>query len=57
MSALGGVIDLIGRRLGAEADRTALNNQSSRRGTDAVFLGKQPFSERLGTTLLAGLHA
>ncbi|MDZ7630193.1 MAG: TonB-dependent receptor [Gemmatimonadaceae bacterium] len=55
-SALGGVIDLISRRPGAEADRTALVNQTSRGGTDAVFFGSQPLSERVGMTLLAGLH-
>ncbi len=55
-SALGGVIDLVSRRPGAEAERTALVNQTSRGGTDAVFFGSQPFSERIGATLLAGVH-
>jgi outer membrane receptor for ferrienterochelin and colicins len=55
-SALGGVIDLVSRRPGAEAERTALVNQTSRGGTDAVFFGSQPVSERVGVTLLAGVH-
>lgn len=55
-STLGGVIDLVSRRPGAEAERTALVNQASRGGTDAVFFGSQPVSERIGATLLAGVH-
>jgi iron complex outermembrane receptor protein len=55
-SALGGVIDLVSRHPGAEAERSALVNQTSRGGTDAVFFGSQPFTERVGATLLAGVH-
>jgi outer membrane receptor for ferrienterochelin and colicins len=55
-SALGGVIDLVSRRPGTEAERTALVNQTSRGGTDAVFFGSQSFSERVGLTLLGGVH-
>lgn len=55
-SALGGVIDLVSRRPGPEAERTALVNQTSRGGTDAVFFGSAPFGERVGATLLAGGH-
>lgn len=55
-SALGGVIDLISRRAGATAERTAMINQTSRGGTDAAFFGTQPFSTRVGATLLAGVH-
>lgn len=55
-SALGGVIDLVSRRPGAEIERTALVNQTSRGGTDAVFFGSAPFGERIGATLLAGAH-
>ncbi len=55
-SALGGVIDLVSRRPGAEIERTLLVNQTSRGGTDAVFFGSAPFRERVGATLLAGAH-
>jgi iron complex outermembrane receptor protein len=55
-SALGGVIDLVSRRPGAEMERTALVNQTSRGGTDAVFFGSAPVSERVAATLLAGAH-
>jgi iron complex outermembrane receptor protein len=55
-SALGGVIDLVSRRPGDETERTALVNQTSRGGTDAVFFGSTPFGERVGATLLAGAH-
>ncbi len=55
-SALGGVIDLVSRRPGDETERTALVNQTSRGGTDAVFFGSAPFGERVGATLLAGAH-
>ncbi|HYW32684.1 MAG TPA: TonB-dependent receptor plug domain-containing protein, partial [Gemmatimonas sp.] len=55
-SALGGVIDLVSRRPGAEAERTALVNQTSRGGTDAVFFGSTAGGARTGATLLAGVH-
>jgi len=55
-SALGGVIDLVSRLPGDEAERTMLVNQTSRGGTDAVFFGSSPFGERVGATLLAGAH-
>lgn len=55
-SALGGVIDLVSRRPGDEAERTALVNQTTRGGTDAVFFGAGPMTERWGYTLLAGAH-
>ncbi len=55
-SALGGVIDLVSRRPGDEIERTALINQTSRNGTDAVFFGSAPFSDGLSATLLAGAH-
>lgn len=55
-SALGGVIDLVSRRPGSEAERTALINQTSRGGTDAVFFGSAPLGERVSATLLAGGH-
>ncbi|MHB1224838.1 MAG: TonB-dependent receptor [Gemmatimonadaceae bacterium] len=55
-AALGGVINLVSRRPGAETDNTLLANQTSRGGTDGVFFGSGPLSERWGYTLLAGAH-
>ncbi len=55
-SALGGVIDLVSRRPGADVERTMLLNQTSRGGTDAVFFGSAPLSANFGGTLLAGGH-
>ncbi len=55
-SALGGVINLVSRSPGAEADRTVIVNQTSRGGTDGVFFGTGPVTERWGYTLLAGAH-
>ena len=55
-SALGGVINLVSRRPGDEDVQTALVNQTSRGGTDAVYFGAGPATERAGYTLLAGAH-
>jgi outer membrane receptor for ferrienterochelin and colicins len=55
-SALGGVINLVSRRPGDEAGRTALVNQTSRGGSDVVFFGTGPITEQWGYTLLAGAH-
>lgn len=55
-SALGGVINLVSRRPGDEAEHTALVNQTSRGGTDGVFFGTGPLAGRWGYTLLAGAH-
>ncbi|MGZ8458346.1 MAG: TonB-dependent receptor plug domain-containing protein, partial [Gemmatirosa sp.] len=55
-SALGGVINLVSQQPGDEAARTALVNQTSRGGTDGVFFGAGPLSERWGYTVLAGAH-
>ncbi len=55
-SALGGVIDLVSRVPGEQIERTALVNQTSRGGTDAVFFGSAPLGEAFGGTLLAGAH-
>ena len=55
-SALGGVINLVSRRPGDEPAHTALVNQTTRGGTDAVFFGTGPASARWGYTLLAGAH-
>lgn len=55
-SALGGVVNLVSRHPGAEPERTLLVNQTSLGGTDAVYFGGAPLSERWGYTLLAGGH-
>ncbi|HEX5829384.1 MAG TPA: TonB-dependent receptor plug domain-containing protein, partial [Gemmatimonadaceae bacterium] len=55
-AALGGVVNLVSRRPGEEADHTALVNQTTRGGTDAVYFGTGPMSERWDYTLLAGAH-
>jgi outer membrane receptor for ferrienterochelin and colicins len=55
-SALGGVINLVSRRPGEERETTALINQTTRGGTDGVFMDAGPLSERWGYTLLAGGH-
>ena len=54
--ALGGVIDLISRRPGAEPAREALVNRTSRGGTDAVLFAGQPLGKGWSGTLLAGGH-
>lgn len=55
-SALGGVVNLVSRRPGEEAERELLVNQTTRNGTDVVGFAAAPLSERWGYTLLAGLH-
>ena len=55
-SALGGVINLVSRRPGAEREREVLVNQTSRAGTDVVVFAAAPVSERWGYTVLAGGH-
>ncbi|MBD0320112.1 MAG: TonB-dependent receptor, partial [Gemmatimonadetes bacterium] len=55
-SALGGVVNLVSRRPGDEAERELLLNQTTRDGTDVVGFAAAPLSERWGYTLLAGLH-
>lgn len=55
-SALGGVINLVARRPDAEAERTALLNQTTRGGTDGVYFGAAPLGARWGYTILAGAH-
>ena len=55
-AALGGVINLLSRRPGDEAEHTVLVNQTTRGGTDAVAFLSGPLSDRLGYTLLAGAH-
>ena len=55
-SALGGVVNLLSRRPGEESAHTALVNQTTRGGTDAVAFLSAPLSARWGYTLLAGGH-
>lgn len=55
-SALGGVINLVSRRPGAEREGEVLVNQTSRDGTDVVAFAAAPLTERWGYTLLAGGH-
>jgi iron complex outermembrane receptor protein len=55
-AALGGVINLVSRRPGEEGAHTALINQTSRGGTDAVAFFTGPVMPRWGYTLLAGAH-
>ncbi|HEU4559675.1 MAG TPA: TonB-dependent receptor [Longimicrobium sp.] len=55
-SALGGVVNLVSRRPGEEAERELLLNQTTRNGTDVVGFASAPLSETWGYTLLASLH-
>jgi iron complex outermembrane receptor protein len=56
-SALGGVINLVSRRPGADGVKELLLNQTSRGGTDAVFFGSTPTAENgWGATFLASGH-
>ncbi len=52
----GGVINLMSRRPASESEHTALLNQTSRGGSDALAFFTGPLSERWGYTLLTGLH-
>jgi outer membrane receptor for ferrienterochelin and colicins len=54
--AMGGVVNLIARRPGPEAQREFLLNRSTRGATDAVMWLGQPLSSRWGLTLLGGGH-
>lgn len=55
-SALGGVVNLLSRRPATSAEHTALLNQTSRGGTDAVVFLSAPLSGQWGYTLLTGAH-
>jgi outer membrane receptor for ferrienterochelin and colicins len=55
-SALGGVINLVSRRPGKARDATALVNQTTRGGTDAVAFITAPLTRQWGYTLLTGAH-
>ena len=55
-SALGGVINLVSRRPGAARNATALLNQTTRAGTDAVAFFAGPLTRQWSYTLLTGAH-
>lgn len=55
-SAMGGVINLVSRRPAAEAETDLLLNATTRAGADGILWSSGPLSERVGYTLLAGLH-
>ena len=54
--AMGGVVNLIARRPGAEAEREILFNQSTRGGTDLVAWLGAPLSSAWSASLLVGGH-
>ena len=54
--ALGGVVNLLSRRPGAEPVREFLLNRSSRGATDAVAFLASPLSSAWGASLLGGGH-
>ena len=54
--AMGGVVNLVSRRPGDEAEREFLLNRSTRGATDAVLLYSAPLSDGWGLTLLGGGH-
>jgi outer membrane receptor for ferrienterochelin and colicins len=53
-SALGGIVNLVSRQPGGEAE--ALVNQTSQRGTDVVGFVPGTFSDQWGYTLLGSVH-
>jgi outer membrane receptor for ferrienterochelin and colicins len=54
--AMGGVINLLSRRPGAEPERELLLNRSTRGATDAVAFMSGPLARRWSASLLAGGH-
>jgi iron complex outermembrane receptor protein len=54
-SALGGVINLVSRRP-EQPEREFLLNRTSRNGTDAVLWLAEPLQNRLGYSVLGGVH-
>src|SRR5918995_425395 len=54
--AMGGVVNLISRRPGAEPERDFLLNRSSRGGTDAVAFYSSPVTTQWSVSLLGGGH-
>lgn len=55
-SALGGVINLVSRRPGEEAENEVLLNVTSRDGQDLTAYTAMPLSDSLGVSLTAGAH-
>tara|TARA_X000000950_G_scaffold196958_1_gene237099 strand:- start:59122 stop:60810 length:1689 start_codon:yes stop_codon:yes gene_type:complete len=55
-SALGGVINLISRRPGDEANGEVLFNLTSRDGQDLTAYGETPINDELAVSLTAGAH-
>ncbi len=55
-AALGGVVNLVSRRPGEEAQAELLLNQTTRNGSDAVGFASGPLGGEWGYTLLAGAH-
>jgi iron complex outermembrane receptor protein len=54
--AMGGVVNLISRKVGREPESEVLVNRSTRGATDAVVWLATPLSPRWGLTLLGGGH-
>ena len=54
--AMGGVVNLVSRKAGAEPEREFLINRSTRGATDAVAWYAAPLSPRWALTLLGGGH-
>ncbi len=54
--AMGGVVNLLSRRPGDEAEREILLNQSTQGGTDSVLWPSTPLSGNWGMTLVGGGH-
>ena len=54
--AMGGVVNLLSRRPGDEAEREILLNQSTQGGTDGVLWLSTPLSDTWGMTLVGGGH-
>ncbi len=54
--AMGGVVNLLSRRPGDEAEREILLNQSTRGGADSVLWLSTPLSGNWGMTLVGGGH-
>ena len=55
-SALGGVINLLSREPGEEAEGEILFNATSRDGQDITAYGAMPVNDHLGLSLTAGAH-
>lgn len=55
-SALGGVINLVSRRPGAEAEGEVLANATSRNGQDLTAYAASPLSEAWSASVIGGFH-